>query len=118
MGLNIVYDPPVDQRAVDIIFVHGLGGTSRLSWCWDRDLSLFWPQEWLPLEPGLTDARVLTFGYNAHFMSQQKDIFNISDFAKDLLLRLKTGYDENLKSLHIGDVSDNLRLMLSLVVYS
>lgn len=103
LGLHVVHDPPT-ERAVDIIFVHGLGGTSRLSWSWNRDLSLFWPQEWLPLEPGLQDARMLTFGYNAHFMSQAKDIFNISDFAKDLLLQMKFANDENVKSLNIGHV--------------
>lgn len=37
-------------------------------------------------------------------MSQQKDLFNISDFAKDLLLQMKTGHDENVASLNIGQV--------------
>lgn len=104
LGLHVVYHPP-GHRSVDIIFVHGLGGTSRLSWSWSKDLSLFWPQEWLPLEPGFTDARILTFGYNAHFMSQTKDNLNISDFAKDLLLQMKFGNDENVNSLGIGEVS-------------
>lgn len=104
LGLRVVYHPP-DHHSVDIIFVHGLGGTSRLSWSWNRDLSLFWPQEWLPLEPGFKDARILTFGYNAHFMSQNKDTFNVSDFAKDLLLQMKFGSDENVNSLGIGEVS-------------
>lgn len=103
LGLHVIHNPPGD-RVVDIIFVHGLGGTSRLSWSWNRDLAYFWPQEWLPLEPGLQDARILTFGYNAHFMSQTKDLFNISDFAKDLLLQMKFGNDENVESLNIGQV--------------
>lgn len=106
LGLHVVYDPPAD-RAVDIVFVHGLGGTSRLSWSWNRDLSLFWPQEWLPLEPGLENARILTFGYNAHFLSPAKDLFNISDFAKDLLVQLKFGSDESAESLNMGQVSSH-----------
>lgn len=65
---------------------------------------MFWPQEWLPLEPGLRDARILTFGYNAHFSSATKDVFSISDFAKDLLLQMKFGNDEQVRSLDIGQV--------------
>jgi hypothetical protein len=67
-------------------------------------LSLFWPKEWLPLEPELKEARILTFGYNAHFMSQTRDTFNVSDFAKDLLMQMKFGTDANVKSLDIGKV--------------
>ncbi len=103
LGLHVVYTPP-GPRTIDLIFVHGLGGTSRLSWSYDRNLANFWPKEWLPLEPGFKDARILTFGYNANFMSQTKDLFNISDFAKDLLLQLKVGMDENVVSLEIGKV--------------
>lgn len=97
---------------MDIIFVHGLGGTCRLSWSWNRDLSLFWPKEWLPLEPELKEARILTFGYNAHFMSPNKDTFNVSDFAKELLMQMKFGNDADVKSLNIG------KLPLIFVVHS
>lgn len=76
-----------------------------MSWSWNRDLDFFWPQEWLPQEPGLKNARILTFGYNAGLRSQSGDIFNISDFAKDLLLQMKFGNDANVKSLNIGRVS-------------
>ncbi|KAH9905313.1 hypothetical protein F4778DRAFT_779657 [Xylariomycetidae sp. FL2044] len=103
MGLHVVYEP-AGRQSVDIIFVHGLGGTSRMSWSWNRDLSAFWPQKWLPLEPGFHDARIMTFGYNANFISPTKDIFNISDFAKDLLFQMKFCKDENLDSLDIGRV--------------
>lgn len=89
---------------VDIIFVHGLGGSSRLTWSFNKDPSLFWPKEWLPFEPGFKGVRILTFGYNAHFLSRSKDLFNISDFAKDLLLQMKFGNDENVKALNIGQV--------------
>lgn len=62
---------------------------------------MFWPQEWLPLERGLQDARILTFGYNALY----KHNFDISDFAKDLVFEMEFGRDENGKSLDIGQVS-------------
>ncbi|KAI0156467.1 hypothetical protein GGR57DRAFT_82780 [Xylariaceae sp. FL1272] len=103
LGLHILHEPE-GQRAIDVIFVHGLGGTSRLSWSWNRDLNYFWPKEWLPLEPELRDARILTFGYNAHFMSQKGDLFNITDFAKDLLLQMKFGSDSNVRTFDIGKV--------------
>lgn len=37
-------------------------------------------------------------------MSQSKDLFNISDFAKDLLMQMRFGNDENAKALDIGQV--------------
>lgn len=103
LGLHVVHSP-LGDRAADIIFVHGLGGSSQLSWSFNKDLSLFWPKEWLPSEPGFQNVRILTFGYNAHFMSQSKDLFNISDFAKDLLMQLRFGNDENAEALNIGQV--------------
>lgn len=103
-GLQVLYRPD-NPRAIGIIFVRGLGGISRLTWSWDRHLNRFWPKERLPLEPGFKDARVLSCRYNANFLSQTVDIFNISDFAKDLLLQVNFGSDEN-KRLEVGKVSD------------
>ena len=75
---------------IDIVFVHGLGGTSLRSWCRDRDLDCLWPKVWLPDD--LPTARVLTFGYNTHFSSKKEQAFStISDFATDLLFRMKYG---------------------------
>lgn len=78
------------QRKVDILFIHGLGGTSLRTWCHKRDLENLWPELWLPHEPELSNARILTFGYNANF-SARKDhtILTIGDFAKDLLYQMK-----------------------------
>lgn len=101
----MLHENTAEPPTADIIFIHGLGGTSQMSWSWNRDLDFFWPREWLPQEPGIKNARILTFGYNAGFRSQSGDIFNISDFAKDLLLQMKFGNDANVKSLNIGQVS-------------
>ncbi|KAK8009239.1 hypothetical protein PG991_011790, partial [Apiospora marii] len=90
LGLHVLH-APAEEQTVDVIFVHGLGGSSQLSWSWKRDLSYFWPKEWLSQEPDLQKARILTFGYNASFMSPTSDLFNISAFAKELLLQLKFG---------------------------
>lgn len=77
---------------LDIIFVHGLGGTSRGTWSWERDPSNFWPP-WLADDSEFSRARIFTFGYNANFNGQYTSN-NILDFARDLLLSMK---------IHSGD---------------
>ncbi|KAI0888132.1 uncharacterized protein GGS22DRAFT_155137 [Annulohypoxylon maeteangense] len=90
LGLFVLHAPV--QRSVDILFIHGLGGTSLRSWCRNRDLENLWPQLWLPEEPDLTSARILSFGYNAHFSSKKEQAsLTIGDFANDLLFRMKYG---------------------------
>ncbi|KAJ3545667.1 hypothetical protein NM208_g2401 [Fusarium decemcellulare] len=71
---------------------HGLG---------TRDKTCFWPKEWLPAEPEMNRARIMTFGYEAAYRSSQSNIFDISAFAKALLLQLKTGASRN-ESLQVG----------------
>ncbi|CAM1502649.1 Fc.00g074250.m01.CDS01 [Cosmosporella sp. VM-42] len=90
LGFLVLHAPP--NRSVDIVFIHGLGGTSRGTWCRHRDYDTLWPQSWLPLEEGLTSARVLTFGYNANFSTKkQRTSLTIGDFARDLLFQMKYG---------------------------
>ena len=104
LGLNVVYDPE-EEPLLDIILVHGLGGTSRATWSKDRDPEMFWPQQWLPLDPDIQFARILSFGYNAHFASTgPTPITDISDFAKDLLYEMKFAGSESAQTLDIGKV--------------
>ena len=85
--------------------MHGLGGASRQTWSKNRDPELFWPQSWLPKEPDICTARILSFGYNAHFLSVgPKNVSSISDFAKSLLFEMKYGKDEAVQDLQIGKV--------------
>lgn len=108
LGLNVIYQPYGGAPTADIIFVHGLGGTSRKTWCRNRDTQFFWPGEWLPLETGFDRTRVLSFGYNAHFASSgRENILNIADFAKDLLFGMKFGLDQDSQELEIGKVSSH-----------
>lgn len=96
---------PEGTPTVDIIFVHGLGGTSRQTWSYNRDAELFWPKLWLPKERDICTARVLTFGYNAHFLSTgPNSISGISDFAKSLLFDMKFGKDDGSEDLGVGKV--------------
>ncbi|RXG47823.1 hypothetical protein VDGE_04224 [Verticillium dahliae] len=66
----------------------------RLTWAWERDLSLFWPKEWLPLEPELGDARIFSFGYDANFTKSTQDTLNIKAFAEQLLNAMTFGRGE------------------------
>ena len=96
-------------RRVDIVFVHGLGGTSRLTWSKNKNLDLFWPLTFLPHEPDICDGRIMTFGYNGTFLrSSPKSSATILDFAKDLLYDLKYAKDEDTEDLEIGSVQSSI----------
>lgn len=108
LGLTVLYTPQ-SSRSADVIFVHGLGGTSIASWSHRRDPGLCWPKLWLPTEPHISTARILSFGYNARFLaSGPKDISGIIDFAKSLLFEMKYSKDEAAEDLGIGNVRDTL----------
>ena len=103
----MLYAPSSGQPSVDIVFIHGLGGTSLRTWCKNRDLDFLWPRDWLPQEPGLENARILTFGYHANFAKKEQVSLAIADFANDLLFRLK--YDgSNLGNVPIVVVAHSL----------
>ncbi|KAL8861263.1 MAG: hypothetical protein Q9178_002479 [Gyalolechia marmorata] len=97
-GLNIVHE--AENPNIDIIFVHGLGGSSFKTWSWNRDIDYFWPV-WLSHDPHLASSRILTFGYNAALKGPSSNL-NITEFAKDLLLRMLTFSGGALPSPHIG----------------
>lgn len=106
LGLNVVYAPPNGHKA-DIVFVHGLGGNSRWTWSKYKNPELFWPLTFLPLEPDVCLARILTFGYNANFRKGGNAGTSVLDFAKDLLFDLKYAKDEQMDDLEMGNVSSN-----------
>ena len=108
LGLQVIYQP-TSIAPLDIIFVHGLGGASRKTWSKYQDPRLFWPQQWLPLEPEICTARVLSFGYNASFRAGgPRSIANIADFAKDLLFEMRFGKDDNIEDFGIGRVGEKV----------
>ncbi|KAI0490672.1 hypothetical protein F4859DRAFT_520389 [Xylaria cf. heliscus] len=86
LGLTLVYS--FREPVIDIIFVHGLGGTSVGTWSWNRDPVNFWPL-WLGNDRDLSRSRIFTFGYDAGLTGNSTGL-GILDFAKDLLLRMKT----------------------------
>ncbi|KKP01908.1 hypothetical protein THAR02_05984 [Trichoderma harzianum] len=87
LGLTTLYDPTPRNAIVDIIFIHGLGGSSRKTWSNSSRPKSFWPQDWLPVERGFEDVRVHSFGYRADWGKkwQQQSILNIHDFAESLI---------------------------------
>ncbi len=104
LGLITIHEPDV-RPPCDIIFIHGLGGSSRGTWAKGRDPDYFWPERWLPLEPGIGKARILSFGYNANFAAVGRTpITGIADFAKDLLHSMKYAKAESLEELELGQV--------------
>ncbi|EFX02462.1 3-hydroxyacyl-CoA dehydrogenase [Grosmannia clavigera kw1407] len=100
LGLRVLHNP--EAPSVDVIFVHGLGGHSSKTWSKKHDPKLFWPQLWLPFEPEMGTARILTFGYNANWHDSSNTAARIEDFAKALLYEMRFAQDGSGKSLGIG----------------
>jgi hypothetical protein len=97
LGLNAVALPPTPL--VDIIFIHGLGGSSLRTWSWNHDTRHLW-LHWLADEPTLSSARVWAYGYSGG-VDGFSNALSIHDFAKDLLFKLKM---ESARSVSIGTV--------------
>ncbi|KAJ5958775.1 NACHT and WD domain protein [Penicillium vulpinum] len=89
LGLKLIYES--ERPYADLIFVHGLGGSSLKTWSHNRNIEKFWPP-WLGSEVGLSNTRIFTFGYNAS-LTQKSPILSILDFAKDLLFQIKMYHD-------------------------
>jgi hypothetical protein len=75
---------------VDFIFVHGLRGGSRKTWCQDDDPQLFWPGEWLPQDPEFQNVRISTFGYNSNWMSTKETFLDVHHFGRALINEMFT----------------------------
>lgn len=103
LDLNVIHSPGQGRKA-DIIFVHGLGGTSRWSWPRSKDPELFWPLTFLSSELALCLARISTFGYNVAFHKSGQITTSILDSAKHLLFDMKYGQDQNMDGLDMGSV--------------
>ncbi|KAM0323257.1 hypothetical protein ACHAQA_008848 [Verticillium albo-atrum] len=100
LGLHVVHGSASPSH--DIIFVHGLGGHSRNTWSKNHDPSYFWPELWLPHEPGIGTARISTFGYNANWRGGVKSLSTITDFAKELLYEMRFARDASGTPLEMG----------------
>lgn len=68
----------------------------------NHDPALFWPELWLPFEPGISTARILTFGYDANWRGASRSVSNISDFAKELLFEMRFAKGSAGEDLSLG----------------
>ena len=105
LGLHLIHRPENAWPKADIVFIHGLGGTSRSTWSKNRDPDLFWPLVFLPLEQDICNTRIFTYGYNAEVMKAgSRSSTSILDFAKGLLYDMRFFIDDAAASLSIGKV--------------
>jgi hypothetical protein len=121
-GLKVIHEPYATTPSVDrpsssssipsvsIIFVHGLGGSSRDTWT-HPESKVFWPTL-LRETHGLEAVRISTFGYDANFVNvmKPKSVLGIADFAEQLLDALDLFYhkygDVALLSIRLNLVPD------------
>jgi len=76
-----------------------------MTWSKHKSPGLFWPLTFLPLEPDICLARILSFGYDADFTNGSNATNVILDFAKTLLYNLKYYTDDKSENLNMGQVS-------------
>ncbi|KAI0839441.1 NACHT and WD domain protein [Hypoxylon sp. FL0890] len=86
-GLKVLHSSP--EPLVDLIFVHGLRGGSIKTWRKGNDPRMFWPQLWLPMEPGLRNVSIHSFGYDSDWASTKSSILNVHDFGQSLLEEMR-----------------------------
>jgi hypothetical protein len=94
LGLRVLHEPSTEATTVvDIIFVHGLGGSAISTWTSAAASKTFWPTL-LHEDDRLANARISTFGYDANFKNilGVKNALGIADFADQLLDGLDSHY--------------------------
>jgi len=96
-GLQILHEPRTTTASnnVDLIFVHGLGGSAKGTWTHPATQG-FWPT-WLHETEEFKNVRISTFGYNANYRNifGQRNALGIDDFSKQLLDALHLHYERN-----------------------
>lgn len=77
------------QPLVDMIFVHGLRGGSIKTWRKGSEHHNFWPQFWLPFEPGFENVNIYTFGYDSDWADFEPCILDVHAFGQNLLEQMR-----------------------------
>jgi len=95
-GLNVLKEPTAISSGspiVDIVFVHGLGGTSLGTWK-HPESGWVWPLE-LAMDKDFQNLRISTFGYNANWENVfgARNVLDIAGFSTQLLDSLDAHYD-------------------------
>ena len=86
---------PEEPGPIDVIFVHGLGGSARGTWT-HPDTKQFWP-EWLLRREDMKNVRIYTFGYDSAWENlwAARNYLGIQGFAHQLIDCLILHYEEN-----------------------
>jgi hypothetical protein len=90
-GLHTLWPPTTrngcdaSHTNVDIVAVHGLGGSLYHTWT-EKDSGRLWLRDFLPND--IKDAHIMTFGYNSG-LAFTGSTSRIEDFALELLNNLK-----------------------------
>lgn len=108
-GLHVLYEPTPEANVVNLVLVHGLGGSAIETWN-ESDSKTFWPKL-LHEDERFPNLRIATFGYDAEFKNifAPKNALGIQGFAQQLLDSLNIDYQEH------GDVSNIEKSPSSLV---
>ncbi|KAH6649470.1 hypothetical protein F5144DRAFT_588178 [Chaetomium tenue] len=86
IGLTTIYEPPSpEETAAEIVFIHGLGGGSRKTWCYSSDPEHYWPQSWLPADKDFIGIRIHVFGYKGDWLERRESVLGIHDFGQSLI---------------------------------
>ncbi|KAK3941413.1 hypothetical protein QBC46DRAFT_258764 [Diplogelasinospora grovesii] len=87
IGLRLLHASA--EPLIDLIFVHGLRGGSIKTWRKGNDPRSFWPQFWLPAEPGFENVNIHSFGYDSDWASSDPSVLNLHDFGRSLLAEMR-----------------------------
>ncbi|KAH9905950.1 NACHT and WD domain protein [Xylariomycetidae sp. FL2044] len=87
VGLRLLHSSP--EPLIDLVFVHGLRGGSVKTWRKGNEYRFFWPQYWLPAEPGFRHVNIHSFGYVSDWASTKPSILNVHDFGQSLLEEIR-----------------------------
>ncbi|RAQ62943.1 ribonuclease p/mrp subunit [Aspergillus flavus] len=81
-GIITISDPP--NATADIVFVHGLMGSSQRTWYHEKG-NIYWPKDLLSVD--LPHARILAFGYEVKVWHPWNQVSQewITGYATDLL---------------------------------
>jgi hypothetical protein len=110
--------PEPSSSALNIVFVHGLGGSAYGTWT-DEKTNSFWPS-WLIKVKGLENARIMTFGYDSNWKKiwKSNNVLDISDFARQLVNDLWCHYEDygDVRQQMLGFFNVSRRILSLLLI--